>query len=65
MRKFNSMKQAQRFLNTHAAIYNLFNLGRHLISAENHRCFDYDLLRLGKMQRWFRSNSGVLMASRS
>ena len=51
MRKFNSMKQAQRFLNTHAAIYNLFNLGRHLISAENHRCFDYDLLRLGKMQR--------------
>ena len=29
MRKFNSVKQAQRFLNTHAAVYNLFNLGRH------------------------------------
>ena len=25
---FKSLKQAQRFLNTHAAVYNLFNLGR-------------------------------------
>ena len=37
MRKFKSMKQAQRFLGTHAAVYNLFNLGRHLVSAENQR----------------------------
>ena len=37
LRKFNSMMQAQRFLGTHAAVYNLFNLGRHLVSAENHR----------------------------
>ncbi len=30
MRKFKSMHQAQRFLGAHAAVYNLFNLGRHL-----------------------------------
>jgi putative transposase len=39
MRRFKSMKQAQRFLGTHAAVYNLFNLGRHLISAKNYRIF--------------------------
>jgi len=33
MRRFKSIHQAQRFLNVHAAVYNLFNLGRHLISA--------------------------------
>ena len=39
MRRFKSMKQAQRFLNTHAAVYNLFNLGRHLVTAETYRYF--------------------------
>jgi putative transposase len=39
MRKFKSVKRAQRFLNTHAAVYNLFNLGRYLISAETSRYF--------------------------
>jgi putative transposase len=29
--------QAQRFLNAHAAVSNLFNLGRHLIRAEHYR----------------------------
>ena len=29
MRRFKSTHQAQRFVSTHAAIYNLFNLGRH------------------------------------
>ena len=37
MRRFKSMQQAQRFLNVHAAIHNLFNLGRHLISAKHYR----------------------------
>ena len=37
MRKFKSVGQAQRFLGTHAVVSNLFNLGRHLISAEHHR----------------------------
>ena len=39
MRKFKSVEQAQRFLSAHAAVYNLFNLGRHLISVENYRYF--------------------------
>ncbi|MBT7532534.1 MAG: IS6 family transposase, partial [Gammaproteobacteria bacterium] len=39
MRRFKSMKHAQRFLNVHAAVYNLFNPGRHLVSAVNYRYF--------------------------
>ena len=39
MRRFKSTKQAQRFLAVHAAVYNLFNLGRHLVSAKNYRFF--------------------------
>jgi len=39
MRKFKSAGQAQRFLSTHATVYNLFNLGRHLISAKHYRKF--------------------------
>ena len=39
MRRFKSMQQAQRFLTVHAAIYNLFNHGRHLVSAKNYRFF--------------------------
>ena len=37
MRRFKSRLQAQRFLSVHAAVYNLFNLGRHLVSAEHYR----------------------------
>ena len=37
MRRFKSTQQAQRFLTVHAAGYNLFNLGRHLVSAKNYR----------------------------
>ena len=36
-RKFKSTMQAQRFLTTHAAVYNLFNLGRHLVRAQYYR----------------------------
>ena len=39
MCRFKSMQQAQRFLSVHAAVYNLFNLGRHLVSAKNYRFF--------------------------
>ena len=39
MRRFKSSLQAQRFLGAHAAVYNLFNLGRHLISAKHYRLF--------------------------
>ena len=47
MRRFKSIRQAQRFLGVHAAVYNLFNLGRHLISAEHYRN-----LRRGSFARW-------------
>ncbi len=47
MRKFKSMKQAQRFLGIHATVYNLFNLGRHLVSAKIYR-----LLRLRAFASW-------------
>jgi putative transposase len=47
MRRFKSPRQAQRFLSIHAAVYNLFNLGRHLVSAMHYR-----LLRQGAMLSW-------------
>ena len=37
MRRFKSVRQAQRFLGTHAAVQNLFNLGRHLVGAKHYR----------------------------
>ena len=39
MRRFKSPRQAQRFLSVHAAVHNLFNLGRNLVSAEHYRWF--------------------------
>ncbi len=39
MRKFKSVKQAQRFLNVHAAVYDLLNSGRYLIPADTYRFF--------------------------
>ena len=39
MRRFKSITEAQFFLSIHAAVQNLFNLGRHLPAAENYRLF--------------------------
>ncbi|MGK0339013.1 MAG: putative transposase [Candidatus Azotimanducaceae bacterium] len=50
MRKFKSVKQAQRFLGVHAAVSNLFNLGRHLIKAEHCRN-----LMIGAFADWSRA----------
>ena len=37
MRRFKSVRQAQRFVGVHAAVSNLFNLGRHLVAADHYR----------------------------
>ena len=47
MRRFKSIDQAQRFLETHAVVSNLFNLSRHLVSAS-----DYRDLRHGAFASW-------------
>ena len=47
MRKFKSARQAQRFLGIHASVYNLFNLGRHMVSANHYRN-----LRTGAFDEW-------------
>jgi putative transposase len=51
MRWFKLPMQAQRFLGVHAAIYNLFNLGRHLVSAEHYRN-----LRIIVFSEWSRAS---------
>ena len=50
MRKFKSMKQAQRFFTAHAAVQNLFNLGRHMVRAQHYRD-----LRIGAFSEWSRA----------
>jgi putative transposase len=50
MRKFKSVRQAQRFLGAHAAVYNLFNLGRHLVRAPHYRD-----LRTSAFTEWSRA----------
>ncbi len=37
IRKFKSVRQAQRFVTVHAAVQNLFNLSRHLVGAQHYR----------------------------
>ena len=49
MRRFKSTGQAQRFLGAHAAVSNLFNLGRHLVRAEHYRN-----LRMSAFGEWSR-----------
>jgi putative transposase len=50
MRKFKSIAQAQKFLTAHAAVYNLFNLGRHLVRAQHYRD-----LRISAFNEWSRA----------
>ena len=50
MQCFKSIRQAQRFVETNAVVSNLFNLGRHLVSAEHYRN-----LRIGAFSEWSRA----------
>ena len=47
MQRFKSEGSAQKFLSTHAAVYNTFNAQRHLTSAQSHR-----VLRAAAMTTW-------------
>ena len=49
-RRFKSMGQAQRFVTAHAAVSNLFNLGRHLVRAQHYRD-----LRVSAFNEWSRA----------
>jgi putative transposase len=50
MWRFKSMRQAQRFVTTHAVVHNLFNWGRHLVRAEHYR-----KLRMSAFAEWSRA----------
>ena len=50
MRRFKSMGQAQKFVSAHAAVSNLFNLGRHLVRAQHYRD-----LRVTAFGEWIRA----------
>jgi len=50
MRRFKSVRQAQRFLGAHAAVSNLFNLGRHHVRAQHYRD-----LRVSAFGEWSRA----------
>ena len=47
MQRFKSSGSAQRFLSAHAAVFNTFNVQRHLTSASTHRTF-----RAAAMNTW-------------
>ena len=50
MRRFKSMRPAQRFVTAHATVSNLFNLGRHLVRAQHYRD-----LRISAFAEWSRA----------
>jgi putative transposase len=47
MQHFKSSGSAQKFLSSHAAVFNTFNVQRHLTSAQTHRT-----LRAAAMKTW-------------
>ena len=50
MRRFKSLVQGQRFVTVYAAVQNLFNLGRHHITANHYRD-----LRANALNEWSRA----------
>ena len=49
MRRFKSVRQAQRFVSAHAAVQNLFNLGSHLVGAQHY--LDLRIVAFGEWSR--------------
>jgi len=49
MRRFKSLDQAQRFLDSYSSVFNLINLQRHCIRAKHYRC-----LRASAFAEWNR-----------
>jgi putative transposase len=47
MQRFKSPGSAQKFLSTHTAVHNTFNVQRHLTSARTHR-----ILRTAGLDTW-------------
>jgi putative transposase len=47
MQRFKSSGSAQKFLSSHASVFNTFNVQRHLTSAQTHRT-----LRAAAMNTW-------------
>ena len=54
MQRFKSQGQAQRFVSTHSAIYNTFNIERHLISRKTMRRF-----RSSAMEEWLAASTAA------
>ena len=54
MQRFKSQGQAQRFVSTHGAIYNTFNIERHLISRNTMRRF-----RSSAMEEWLTASAAA------
>ncbi len=54
MQGFKSARSAQRFVSVHAAVYNTFNVQRHLISRPTHRKF-----RTAAHQSWSDATAAV------
>ena len=52
MQRFKSAGSAQRFMSTHAAVFNTFNVQRHLTSAQTRRT-----LRMAAMNTWLQATA--------
>jgi hypothetical protein len=59
MQRFKSRGSAQRFLSTHAAVYNTFNVQRYLTTRRTHRAF-----RAAAMSTWRQAAAAALGRAR-
>jgi hypothetical protein len=54
MQRFKSQGQAQRFASTHSAIYNNYNIERHLVSRKTMQRF-----RTSAMEEWLAASAAA------